>query len=167
MDKVTNFGKKIEVLKSKHTGNTWSSDGTVPKGWKYRMIKAKNGKRIMYFQTKEGTDLSERNQVKLSTGKKIFMFLPPKTINFMGKQTVLEYMKKNNIDDSDSEKVIFFVSKYKSKDHTWQSDESVPVGWKYRMVNAKNGRKVMFFQNGEGTKLSGRVHAIDFMHYAS
>ena len=53
IDKVTHFCKKIEVLKSKHIGHTWSSDGTVPKGWKYRMIKAKNGKRIMYFQTKE------------------------------------------------------------------------------------------------------------------
>ena len=27
------------------------------------MIKAKNGKRIIFFQTKEGTDLSGRNQV--------------------------------------------------------------------------------------------------------
>ena len=92
----------------------------------FQVSKAKNGKRIMYFQTKEGTDLSERNQVidfmqknnyhkdttfmngckedamipdgwkykkvKQSTGRKIFMFLPPKSINFMVKQTVLEYM---------------------------------------------------------------------------
>ena len=158
----------------------------------------------MYFQTKEGTNLSGRKQVidfmqknnyteeeikefatdtafmngckedamlpdgwkykkvKESNGKKIFMFLLPNSINFMGKQTVLEYMKKNKIDDSNSEKVINFVNKSKSKDHTWQSDETVPEGWKYRMVNAKNGRKVMFFQTREGTNLSGRVQAIDF-----
>ena len=84
------------------------------------MVNAKNGKKVMFFQTGEGTNLSGRVQA-------------------------IDFMQKNNYPEEeidDFQKVIN-LKRYKSKDHSWQTDDTVPEGWKYRTVTRKTGKNII------------------------
>merc|ERR1712129_550429 len=79
----------------------------------------------------------------------------------------LDYLKKSNTNDVDSEKIRRFmkynVSEFHSRNYTWQSDETVPKGWKYRTSKHKNGKEMVFYRTSEGLTLAGRVQAIKYM----
>ena len=85
-------------------------DPNLPVGWKFKKVKHPRGKRTI-------------------------MFLPPYSINFISKNAALEYLKANNFNESEINKVTNFgkkieVLKSKHAGHTWSSDGKVPKGWK-------------------------------------
>ena len=67
---------------------------------------------IFMKECKEDPLLPERWKYKMgkvSNCKNVFMFLPPSSLNFMGRHAVLEYIKKNNADVKDTEKIERFL----------------------------------------------------------
>ena len=169
------------------------SEGNIPVGWKYRVVKISPSLQRVFFITSDGTsfvgkvqaidflqkmDYSEEKirafatdaifmngckedpnlpegwkykKVKHSSGKKMTMYLPPTSIDFLSRRRALEFLGENPSSKSDVLKVKNFENKLKQSkkklvEHNWSEDKALPEGWKYRIVKMKSGNQMVFLK---------------------
>ena len=184
------------------------SEGNIPVGWKYRVVKISPSLRRVFFITSDGTSLVGKVQaidflqkndyseekirafatdaifmigckedpnlpegwkykkVKHSSGKKMTMYLPPTSIDFLSRKRALEFLEENPSSKSDVLKVKNFevkLNQSRKKPVEWQSDKTIPEGWNYRVSKNKNGKEMVFYRTPEGLTLAGRMQAIKYM----